>query len=71
MYRLNINEEIHSGVWNNFFSYVQHQTGYNSLTHREFLDNTLLEYNAYNVSATPFLDFETSEDAMAFILIWK
>lgn len=68
MYRISVYKDgLHPNVWENFKT--THKLDEAEINDKwDIIDSVLLEYKAYNVHKTPFLDFDTEEDALAFIL---
>ena len=68
MYKLDVT--INDGTsWDNFINHISEK--YSSWPSSIDIDTELKAYHAKNVFGTTFIEFETEEDATAFILKWS
>ena len=63
MFRVSVGKPPYFVAWNNFVDTVMWSPDYNGV-----FNNELAKFNARNIEATEFIDFDAEEDALAFVL---
>lgn len=59
-------------LWTNMITEIEKHTPYlEPMSFNKAVDNELLKWNAHNEDYTPYIEFDSEQDVIAFILRWS